>query len=49
MIDDSSEYGEYSIDPTELAYETECTTYESTNSRTNYLGKEQKQASEDDQ
>jgi hypothetical protein len=39
MIDDSSEYGEYSIDPTELEYETECTTYDSTNSRTNYLGK----------
>jgi len=30
---------DYGLDPTEVEYETLCKTYDSTNSRTNYLGK----------
>ena len=39
VADGGVEYDDYDIDPTELEYEIRCKTYDSTNSRTNYLGK----------
>jgi hypothetical protein len=39
VADGGVEYDDYDIDPAELEYEIRCKTYDSTNNRTDYLGK----------